>query len=188
MVWSTTKLSLSYISKAINPHQFGFTKKQMLIFLDQIINCPQQTDVICFDISKAFDTVSHGILLNKLWSIGITGVLWTWFKDYLSNRYQRVSINHFSDLLPVVSSVPQGNILDPLLFLVHINDICMSSYINHSQFLKFADDTISVLFISVLYLTTMPHRRISLHYLPGPEILTNTSRILIFTGCHIYGT
>ena len=65
-----------------------------------------------FDISKAFDTVSHSILLNKLWAIGITGVLWTWFKDYLSNRFQRVSINnHFSDLLPVVSGVPQGSIL-----------------------------------------------------------------------------
>ena len=121
----------------------------MLIFLDQIINSPQQTDVIYLDISKAFDTVSHSILLNKLWSIGITGTLWTWFKDYLSNRYQRVTINNsYSDLLPVNSGVPQGSILGPLLFLVYIND--MSSYIHHSQLLKFADDTKCFRHISTL--------------------------------------
>ena len=90
---------INHISKDINPRQFGFTKncsalQQMLIFLDQIINSPLQTDVIYFDISKAFDTVSHGILLKKLWSIGITSTLWSWFKDYLSNRYQRVTINN----------------------------------------------------------------------------------------------
>ena len=121
----------------------------MLIFLDQIINSPSQTDVIYFDISKAFDTVSHSILLNKLWSIGITGTLWSWFKEYLSNCYQRVIINNsLSDSLPVVSGVPQGSILGPLLFLVYIND--MSSYINHSQFLKFADDTKCFLHINTL--------------------------------------
>ena len=120
----------------------------MLIFLDQIINSPSQTDVIYFDISKAFNTVSHSILLNKLWSIGITGTLWSWFKEYLSNRYQKVIINNsFSDSLPVVSGVPQGSILGPL-FLVYIND--MSSYINHSQFLKFANDTKCFLHINTL--------------------------------------
>ena len=116
------------------------TLQQMLIFLDHIINNPLQSDVIYFDISKAFDTVSHSILLNKLWSIGITGVLWAWFKCYLTNRYQRVAINNcFSNLLPVISGVPQGSILGPLLFLVYIND--MPDYICHSLLLIFADDT-----------------------------------------------
>ena len=169
---------INHISKDINPHQFGFTKnsstlQQMLIFLDQIINSPQQTDVIYLDISKAFDTVSHSILLNKLWSIGITGTLWTWFKDYLSNRYQRVTINNsYSDLLPINSGVPQGSILGPLLFLVYIND--MSSYIHHSQLLKFADDTKCFCHISTLCLTIMLYRRTSLLFLLGPGILTWT--------------
>ena len=93
--------------------------------------------------------MSHSILLNKLWSIGITGTLWSWFIEYLSNRYQRVIINNsLSDSLPVISGVPQGSILGPLLFLVYIND--MSSYINHSQFLKFADDTKCFLHINTL--------------------------------------
>ena len=136
---------IDHVTKSISPLQFGFTKncstlQQMLIFINQVINTPSQTDVIYFDISKAFDTVSHSILLRKLWSIGITGTLWTWIKDYLTNRYQRVSINNCcSNLLPVVSGVPQGSILGPLLFIIFINDI--TSTIQHSQLLKFADDT-----------------------------------------------
>ena len=100
---------IDHVSKSINPLQFGFTRncstlQQMLIFMDQIINSPSQTDVIYFDISKAFDSVSHSILLSKLWSFGITGVLWSWFKDYLSNRSQRVSINNcLSNSLPVLT-------------------------------------------------------------------------------------
>ena len=136
---------ITHISKYISCSQFGFTKncstlQQMLIFLDYIINSPSQTDVVYFDISKAFDTVSHAILLNKLWSAGITGTLWAWFREYLTDRYQRVCINNcYSDLLPVLSGVPQGSILGPVLFLIYIND--MTSYIHQSQLLNFADDT-----------------------------------------------
>jgi len=133
---------ITHISKSITPSQFGFSRncstlQQMLILLDHIINGPSQTDVIYLDISKAFDTVSHAILLNKLWSTGITGTLWARFKAYLTDRYQCVCINNcYSDSLP---GVPQGSILSPMLFLIYIND--MDSFINHSQLLKFADDT-----------------------------------------------
>jgi len=78
--------------------------------------------------------VSHGIFLSKLWMSGITGILWTWFKDYLTHRHQQISINNINSL-PVVSGVPQGSILGPLLFIIYINNIN-----HHSDILKFADD------------------------------------------------
>jgi len=84
----------------------------MLIFTDHIINSPLQTDVIYLDISKAYDTVSHSILLTKLWSIGITGIP---VQDLLAALLP--TCFYYSDLLPVVSG---KYILGPLLFLVYI--------------------------------------------------------------------
>ena len=136
---------ISHVNTSISPLQFGFIEKsstlqQMLLFIDSIFNHPSQTDVIYLDISKAFDTVSHGILLSKLWHFGISGSLWAWFKNYLTNRYQSVSIsNNLSHTLPVVSGVPQGSILGPVLFLIYMNDVTSST--RHSQLLIYADDT-----------------------------------------------
>ena len=81
----------------------------------------------------------HGELLYKLWKIGITGPLWYWFCNYLSHRYHYVSLNGVdSSSLPVLSGVPQGSILGPLLFIIYINDI--PERITHSTALMFADD------------------------------------------------
>ena len=68
------------------------TLQQMLVFLNHIVNNPGQTDAIYLDICKAFDTVSHSILLCKLWLAGITGSLWAWFKAYLTNRVQKYQL------------------------------------------------------------------------------------------------
>jgi len=100
-----------------------------------------QTDVSYLDISKAFETVSHQILLHKLWSIGITG---PWFKNYLTidQPFPRVSINIvYSDLLSVVLGVPQRSILGPLLFLVYIYDMFQNA---QCHVLKFANVSITL--------------------------------------------
>ena len=92
------------------------------------------------DLQKAFDTVDHQILLAKLNHYGICGVTNDWFKSYLSNRNQYVSINGFdSGLTSINCGIPQGSVLGPLLFLLYINDL--SQAIKFCKDHHFADDT-----------------------------------------------
>ena len=95
---------------------------------------------IFIDFQKAFDTVDHNILVKKLDHYGIRGVSNSWFKSYLNNRKQYVSINGFnSELNDIKCGVPQGSVLGPLLFLLYINDLHAS--ITFSKVHHFADDT-----------------------------------------------
>ena len=92
------------------------------------------------DLPEGIDTVDHKILLHKLEYYGIQGVCNDWFKSYLSDHKQFVSINGYnSDLMPGDYGVPQGSVLGPLLFLIYINDL--HKVIRYCKVHHFADDT-----------------------------------------------
>jgi hypothetical protein len=108
------------ISKAIDDHEYAIG--------------------IFVDLSKAFDTINHDILLRKLEHYGVRGIALEWFRDYLSNRKQYVYFNNVSsNLMDVTCGVPQGSILGPLLFILYVNDIVNCS--NVLYFILFANDT-----------------------------------------------
>ena len=95
---------------------------------------------IFVDHKKAFATVNHNILANKLYFYGIHGVAHKWIMSYLENRSQFVHYeNCDSEVLKICCGVPQGSVLGPKLFILYINYICNVS--NFFKFILFADDT-----------------------------------------------
>ncbi|KAK3085883.1 hypothetical protein FSP39_009995 [Pinctada imbricata] len=135
------------------PLQHGFRRSrscetQLLEFIDDIsknIENSAQTDILVMDFSKAFDKVSHNLLLHKLNHYGIKGKINRWIKNFLFSCIQAVLLEGVtSDYVPVLSGVPQGSVLGPSLFLFYINDIPVGL---NSTIRLFADDTIAYLVV-----------------------------------------
>jgi len=95
---------------------------------------------IFIDLEKAFDTIDHNILINKLENYGFRGNIKNWFKSFLSNREQFVSAHNCkSNIKKIVCGVPQGSTLGLLLFLIYLNDL--KNAFDKSIVHNFADDT-----------------------------------------------
>ena len=124
-------------------NQFGFIKNcntsdAIIEFLDYVyssLDSKQSTIAAYVDLSKAFDTVNHNILMSKLLHNGFRGV-WVVFESYLTNMKQYVSIkNCNSSMSNITLCVLQGSVLGPVPFLLHINDMYRSS--NQMRFFSF---------------------------------------------------
>ena len=96
---------------------------------------------IYLDLSKAFDTIDHSILINKLEYYGIKGSHLRLLHSYLSNRKQYTEINNTkSNILSITTGVPRGSIIGPLLFIIYSNDLAQASDM-FNNFSMYADDT-----------------------------------------------
>ena len=103
------------------------TESALLHFTDELLNNMDQRKVsviVLLDMSKAFDSIRHDLMLRKLCKSGVSESACAWFESYLSQRQQVVKFqNTVSDPLPLTIGVPQGSIMGPVMFTFYVNDL-----------------------------------------------------------------
>ena len=145
----TAERIYTYLNKEniISDRQYGFQKNigtidAIIRFMDRTYTSLSKKEYVLsvfVDFSKAFDTLSHDILLSKLHYYGFRGIVYDWFASYLSNRQQRVDFKgSISPVETINTGIPQGSVLGPLLFILYINDLINASKI--FDVVLYADD------------------------------------------------
>ena len=141
----------SFVEKynIISPTQYGFVPgrgtQPLLEALSDYVNLGFEHNLFicaCFlDVAKAFDTVSHSILIKKLSAVGFRGPFLILLKNFLQDRSQLVTIDGTrSAKVSLKSGVPQGSVLSPILFNIYVND--MSTSVSNCTLFQYADDTL----------------------------------------------
>ena len=184
--------------KLLSSNQFGFqcgvsTSHAISGEYDDLLNNAGKKYYSCclfLDLSKAFDTVDHNILLRKMSDqFGIRGLANKFFESYLSNRFQYVRINNSrSKKAKIIYGIPQGSNLGPLLFLMYINDLPKSTCFNTTLF---ADDTyLSLSSSSLIRLETQVNNEVNKvdKWLRSNKLSLNYKKIFLFDNKQISTT
>lgn len=150
MVLCQSLVSFFELHRIFTPSQFGFRRDlsttgaiyKLWDFVRESMEAGDACGCLFTDLTSAFDSVDHNLLLSKLEHYGVRGRSLEIFKSYLEERYQRVYVlNEVSSTLPIKRGVPQGSILGPILFLVYVNDLPGAISVDQAVTLQYADDT-----------------------------------------------
>lgn len=180
-------------NKILYQSQYGFREQRstcqaILEFVTDVVEAideKKSTLSVFLDLSKAFDTIDHKILLDKLYFYGVRGIMYDWMKSYLSNRFQYVQYNSSkSDSMSTTCGVPQGSVLGPLLFIIYMND--STDCLTHAKGILFADDTTvyqSSSSIDLLYITMNLELNILSDWFRANKLSLNASKTnyMLFT-------
>jgi len=135
-------------NNVLHPHQGAYqhgksTSDILLVAVDSITSFLDNGDSVCaafLDLRKAFDSLDHSILLQRLSNLDLSCTVLNWFKDYLTARYHRVKFNNqYSSWNIMKGGIPQGSALGPLLFLIYMNTL--PDVVDDGVLLQYADDT-----------------------------------------------